>query len=167
MVKIIYQIITVLSLVFSSNLYAGSKALEIMQKVEDQSAKITNQKYEIFMQIENKQKKTRDRFFELLKQNNKESTKSLIKFYRPANIKNTKLLTHNLKFAKHNKVKQWVYFPAYRVIKKISGEEKNKSFMGSDFSYSDISGRSAKNDNHQLLKTSKKYYLIESKPKES
>ncbi len=65
---------------------------------------------------------------------------------------------------------RWIYIPAVDLIKPISADDKNSSFVGSDFSYEDVSGRHWNEDAHTLKPDSKldgnPVYIIESVPKE-
>lgn len=64
---------------------------------------------------------------------------------------------------------RWIYVPALDLVKRISANDKASSFVGSDFSYEDVSGRHWSDDTHRLLRTEekdgRKYYVIESVPK--
>lgn len=66
---------------------------------------------------------------------------------------------------------QWIYLPVLRKTRRVAIRDPGDSFLGSDLTYADISGRSVDQDEHTLLKTEEKdgeqFYLIESKPKES
>lgn len=73
---------------------------------------------------------------------------------------------------------RWIYIPSVDLIKPISADDKNSSFVGSHFSYEDVSGRHWNEDNHRLLDGNhglledsalgdKEVYLIESIPKEA
>jgi len=64
--------------------------------------------------------------------------KSLMEFKTPLDVKGTKFLTHE-KIEKNNN--QWLYLPALKRIKRITSKNKSGSFMGSEFSYEDISSR--------------------------
>jgi len=50
--------------------------------------------------------------------------------------------------------KRWIYVPAVDLVKPISADDKNSSFVGSDFTYEDVSGRHWSEDNHTLLEES-------------
>lgn len=67
-----------------------------------------------------------------------EGDKSLIEFKTPLDVKGTKFLTHE-KINKNND--QWLYLPALKRVKRINSSNKSGSFMGSEFSYEDISSR--------------------------
>lgn len=61
--------------------------------------------------------------------------KSLMIFLTPADVKGTKMLTHE-KLNKDDD--QWLYLPALKRVKRIASRNKSGSFMGSEFSYEDI-----------------------------
>ncbi len=46
---------------------------------------------------------------------------------------------------------RWIYVPSVDLVKPISADDKNSSFVGSDFSYEDVSGRHWTEDTHKLL----------------
>lgn len=61
--------------------------------------------------------------------------KRLVRFLSPADVKGTGLLT----FDYENKDDDiWLYMPALRKTRRIVSSEKSKSFMGSEFSYADM-----------------------------
>ena len=67
--------------------------------------------------------------------------------------------------------KRWLYVPSVDLVKQISADDKNSSFVGSDFTYEDVSGRHWTEDNHSLISSDetldgKAVYLISSKPVE-
>jgi len=65
---------------------------------------------------------------------------------------------------------RWIYVPALDLVKPISANDKKSSFVGSDFSYEDVSGRPWTDDNHTFVREEKlgdaDAYVIESVPKE-
>lgn len=81
----------------------------------------------------------------------------------PADIKNTVLLVW-----KHpgQDDDRWLYLPALDLAKRIAAGDKRTSFLGSDFLYEDISGRTFSEDTHELLETTKDYYVIRNIPKQ-
>ncbi|MFQ5646753.1 MAG: outer membrane lipoprotein-sorting protein [bacterium] len=62
--------------------------------------------------------------------------KSINKFLKPRDIKGTGLLTYEHKVGDDD---QWLYLPALKRIKRISSRKKTGSFMGSEFSFEDLS----------------------------
>ena len=141
-----------------SCVWADAKGTKIMQQVANQSEIHKTQKSVVYMTILDAKNRQRDRYFNYTKKIvSKNETKSLIKFYKPTNIKNTALLSSADKIK--DKTTQWLYLPAFKSVKRLSTEEKNKSFVGSDFSISDIAGRLVSKDSHRFIKEDAKYYL--------
>jgi hypothetical protein len=61
--------------------------------------------------------------------------KRLIRFTAPADVKGTGLLTYDYETKTDD---MWLFLPALRKTRRIVASEKAKSFMGSEFSYADI-----------------------------
>lgn len=68
----------------------------------------------------------------------KSGDKFLMEFKTPTDVKGTKFLSHEKIISNNN---QWLYLPALKRIKRIVSKNKGGSFMGSEFSYEDISSR--------------------------
>ena len=64
--------------------------------------------------------------------------KSRVEFQTPPDVNGTKLLTWTHKKGDDD---QWLYMPAIKRIKRISSRNKSGSFMGSEFSYEDMSSQ--------------------------
>ena len=62
---------------------------------------------------------------------------------------------------------RWLYLPALDLVKRIAAADERTSFVGSHFFYEDFSGRSPDEDHHELLKTTKSYYVLRNTPRES
>lgn len=61
--------------------------------------------------------------------------RSKLVFDWPPDVKGTKLLTWSHKQADDD---QWLYLPAIKRVRRISGSNKTGSFVGSEFSYEDL-----------------------------
>lgn len=59
---------------------------------------------------------------------------------------------------------RWLYLPALDLVKRIAATDKRTSFVGSDFLYEDVSGRSLADDHHELVGTDENYYIIKNTP---
>ena len=79
---------------------------------------------------------------------NGETEKRLIRFMEPADVKGTGLLTFDYK-SKGDDL--WLYMPALRKVRRIVSTEKAKNFLGSEFSYSDMSPPSPDEFTFKLL----------------
>jgi len=80
------------------------------------------------------QKKTRTMKMKVLEGENED--KSLMEFLTPADVKGTKFLSYE-HIDKDDD--QWMYLPALKRVKRIASKNKSGSFMGSEFSYEDLS----------------------------
>jgi len=76
-------------------------------------------------------------------------SKSYVRFDEPSEVEGVQFLTIQNKDADDD---QWLYMPAGGILNRISGSSRGGSFMGSDFSYEDLSIGSDSNDGtHTLL----------------
>ncbi|NQT26673.1 outer membrane lipoprotein-sorting protein [candidate division KSB1 bacterium] len=66
---------------------------------------------------------------------NGDTEKRLLRFMAPADVKGTGLLTYD--YAEKDD-DLWLYMPALRKTRRIVSTEKAKNFMGSEFTYSDM-----------------------------
>lgn len=78
--------------------------------------------------------------------------KSLTIFDTPRDVKGTAFLsfTHTLKADE-----QWLYLPALKRVKRISSSNKSAPFMGSEFSYEDISSQEVGKYKYKFIKDDK------------
>jgi len=79
---------------------------------------------------------------------NGETEKKLIRFLSPADVKGTGFLTFDYKNRDDDK---WLYLPALRKTRRIVSSENAKSFMGSEFSYADITPPTVEDFNYRIL----------------
>jgi len=89
-------------------------------------------------------------------------------FKKPSDVSRMSFMVH--KQSDGNDAR-WIYVPAVDLIKPISADDKNSSFVGSDFSYEDVSGRHWNEDNHTMVNADgnldgKAVFVIESIPKD-
>lgn len=75
--------------------------------------------------------------------------KSLSVFERPADVRGTALLTHAHKTGDDD---QWLYLPALKRVKRISSSNKSGSFVGSEFSYEDLSSQEVEKYTYRWLR---------------
>ena len=137
---------------------------EIISKV-DETLESETRKSEIQMTIINENDQKRDRTIEIY---SKGEGKGLIEFLAPADVEGTTFLT----LEKEEEENMWLYLPAVGNVRKIASHMKSGNFMGTDFSYNDISmlgGSNYKNDYQSTLKEEVEYegktcYLLESNP---
>jgi len=123
-------------------------------------------KAKVKMVITNKQGQKREREFIILRKDVKDGSdqKYFVYFQRPADVREMAYIVH-----KHANVKKdddrWLYLPALSLVKRIAAGDKRTSFVGSDFLYEDISGRSLEEDTHELIETTDKLHTVKNVPK--
>jgi hypothetical protein len=160
----------VLALVGGSALAEGLTVDEVVQRTEqvayyqgdDGRARVT-------MTITDGQGRVRNRRFQILRRDQDGDAdegaaeqKYFVHIKYPADVKNTVFMVW-----KHPERDddRWLYLPALDLVKRIAAGDKRTSFLGSDFCYEDISGRSISDDRHRLIETTDDYYVLESVPK--
>tara|TARA_B100000886_G_scaffold256992_1_gene182149 strand:- start:944 stop:1678 length:735 start_codon:yes stop_codon:yes gene_type:complete len=74
--------------------------------------------------------------------------RAITEFLSPADVKGTKLLTHSHKGKDDD---QWLYLPAMKRKKRISGGARSSSFMGSEFSYEDLGSQDIEKFNFRFI----------------
>ncbi|MDP7667030.1 MAG: outer membrane lipoprotein-sorting protein [Rhodospirillales bacterium] len=64
---------------------------------------------------------------------------------------------------------RWIFVPAVDLIRRIAAEDKYASFVGSDFTYEDVSGRDVAEDTHTVVREERlgerDTFVIESLPR--
>ena len=89
-----------------------------------------------------------------------------IYFHGPADVKGTSFLVWKYPGKESDR---WIYVPALRLVKRIAADDKRSSFVGSDFTYEDVSGRNLEDEKHTFVRKEelggRSTYVVESKPK--
>ena len=104
------------------------------------------------------------------KKDGRGNNRAIIVFQEPASVRGSRFLTIENPGRSND---QWIFLPSLGRVRRIAASEGSGSFMGTDFSYDDISSadRKADLDNHRFLREEsfqgKACYVIESTPKDS
>jgi len=146
----------------------GRDIMEKVQARDDGDNIITNMQ----MQLIDKNGKKRVRNMRTYSKDKGDDELKLIFFLSPSDVKNTAFLTYDYK-EENKDDDQWLYLPALNKTKRIPASDKDSSFMGSDFSYSDMTEPNLDDYTFKILKTSfikrktgkVKVWQIEVKPK--
>ncbi|MCL4490485.1 MAG: outer membrane lipoprotein-sorting protein [Nitrospirae bacterium] len=92
--------------------------------------------------------------------------KYFIYFYQPADVKDMTFMVYKYP---GKDADRWLYVPAINMVRRIAARDKYSSFVGSDFTYEDVSGRNIEDDTHALVKEEKvggrDSYVVKSTPK--
>ena len=122
------------------------------------------------MVITAKNGSTSERLIDQYSKDGPNGGRTVIVFQQPKNVAGTRFLTMD---TASGGTDQWIFLPELRKVRRIAASESSGSFMGTDFSYDDISAvdREASLDNHKLLReetfNGNLCYVIESIPKDS
>jgi hypothetical protein len=124
-------------------------------------------KAKVKMVITNKQGQTREREFIILRKDVKDGgdQKYYVYFLKPADVRKMVFMVH--KHADINKDDdRWLYLPGLDLVKRIAASDKRTSFVGSDFLYEDVSGRSLEEDTHEVIETTGEVFVVKNVPKQ-
>lgn len=155
------------SLLSSTLLADDLKARAIMEKVDARDDGETIEQDMLMILIDkNSKKRIRD-----IKSYSKDfgvDSYRIMFFKSPSDVKNTSFLTYDYDKASRDD-DQWLYLPALKKVKRIPSADKSGSFMGSDFSYFDMTDRDLEDYDFKLLKETKvrgnDAWMIESTPR--
>ena len=143
------------------------EARAIMEKVDARDDG-DNQTSKMEMILIDKRGKKRIRKIRGFSKDKGEDTLRLMFFLEPADVKDTAFLTYDYDSPDKDD-DQWLFLPALKKTKRIASSDKTSSFMGSDFSYADMTKHELENYNYTLLKEMKvgkvDTWLIESIPR--
>ncbi|MEE9442276.1 MAG: outer membrane lipoprotein-sorting protein [candidate division Zixibacteria bacterium] len=165
------SILTIIILVsISAGMVRAEDAMDIMKKShlayyyagDDGVTKVT-------MKIINKKGRERLREFTMIRLDLEEGGKQKYYTYfnKPSDVSRMTFMVWKNTESNDDR---WLYVPAIDLVKRISADDKNSSFVGSDFSYEDVSGRLWTEDDHTLVSeletiNDKPVYLISSRSK--
>lgn len=107
------------------------------------SAKVT-------MVLTDKKDRTREREFWMLRRDVEDmgDQRYFTYFIKPADVRRTSLVVHKKAEGSDDR---WLYVPALDLVRRIAANDSRSSFVGSDFTYEDVSGRLPGLDNHEIL----------------
>lgn len=126
-------------------------------------------KAKVLMRLISRDEKERVRELTMLRKDLQEGGEQryFIYFHRPPDVREMTFMVW--KFPGRDS-DRWLYIPAIKLVRRIAANDKRSSFVGSDFSYEDVSGRPVEDDTHKLLKEEqiggREVFVIESIPRE-
>ncbi|MBU1699854.1 MAG: outer membrane lipoprotein-sorting protein [Candidatus Eisenbacteria bacterium] len=104
---------------------------------------------EVKMTLVDKNGREREREFTMLRWDGEDGGEQRYYTYfnKPADVRRTTFMVIKQVDKDDDR---WIYIPAVDLVRRISSNDKNSSFVGSDFSYEDVSGRHWLDDAHEL-----------------
>jgi outer membrane lipoprotein-sorting protein len=92
--------------------------------------------------------------------------KYFIYFFQPADVKDMTFMIHKFPARDDDR---WLFIPSINMVKRIAARDKRSSFVGSDFTYEDVSGRDLEDDEFVVEREEKRAdrdcYVVKSTPK--
>ena len=89
-------------------------------------------------------------------------------FFQPAEVKNMTFMVFKYPAKDDDR---WLFVPAINMVRRIAMQDKQASFVGSGFTYEDVSGRDLADDTHELVReetlNGKACFVIKSTPKKA
>ena len=64
-------------------------------------------------------------------------------FFQPADVKDMTFMVYKYPAKDDDR---WLFVPAINMVRRIAAQDKTSSFVGSDFTYEDVSGRDLHDD---------------------
>lgn len=122
----------------------------------------------VSMRLINPQGRERKREMTMLRKNIADGGEQryYIYFHAPSDVKGTSFMVWKYLQKEDDR---WIFIPAIKLVRRIAADDKRSSFIGSDFTYEDVSGRAVDDESHSLLRTEeldgRPVYVVESKPK--
>ena len=153
----------------SISTFATAQAMPTAEEIVQKAYKIAYyQGYDgkafVSMYIKGRLGNTRERRFIILRRNEAQGEqKYYVYFRRPADVR--RMVYMVWKHATRDD-DRWLYLPALDLVKRIAASDRRSSFVGSHFVYEDVSGRNLNLDKHRLIKTTKRYFVLDHTPKD-
>lgn len=159
-------LVIVFTLCFAPQADSAQDARSIMEQVDARDDG-DNQTADLQMTLIDQNDNERKRTIKLFSKDKGRDTWRMQFFLAPADVKDTGFLTYDY-YGGDQDDDQWLYLPDLRKTKRIASSDKSSSFMGSDFSYADMTRRVLDEWDYKLLKEDlvdgQKVWLIETLP---
>lgn len=123
----------------------------------------------VVMDLVTESGKRRTRVLTMLRRNGpgNEEQRYFLYFHEPGDVRRTAFLVWKYPEKDDDR---WIFIPALNAVRRVAASDSRSSFVGSDFTYEDISGRDLSADAHALLREEKlgeaDCFVIESIPKQ-
>lgn len=110
--------------------------LHRVRRLDDTTRKWTDRTQELELRIVDRRGAERTRSLVIhMKKYSEDRNRSIVFFKAPPEVKNVSFMQWA---DPHGTDEQWLYLPAMKRVRKISGAARQESFVGTDFSYDDI-----------------------------
>jgi outer membrane lipoprotein-sorting protein len=148
---------------------SGTEGYDIMKRVDERHTGDTA-RYRLTMTLRSGRGAPRVREVDYYFKDYGDTEKILMGFKSPRDVAGTGYLS----FSYDDESKDddlWLYLPAMKRVRRITGSGKNDSFMGTDFTYEDMGSRSLGKDDFTLrgeeVLEGEACWIVEARPKDS
>ena len=150
----------------------AESAFDIAKKVHDlPSGKTSSSIIDITLIDKNGKNRNRQLMAYTLKDG--EVDKTVLVFKTPRDVAGISYLSYDYPDKKDGSSvdsDSWIYIPAMKKVRRVSGSSKDDDFQGTDFTYDDMGDRNLDEDTHKFLRKEKcggfDCYVVESVPKD-
>lgn len=146
-------------------------AKQILDKVEGTALLVGSGSAKIELITESKRGQQRSHTLKIYRKKDADDTeKQLLEYLQPADVAGTKLLSITKPDGKGSEI--WLFMPALGKERRIAAQEMQSKFMGTDFTYEEISGTAAYKEDYESKRLNDdtfdghKCYVIQLTPKE-
>src|SRR3990167_6364449 len=157
-----------LTVVVSPTLLHAEDASDIIKKSQDAFfSQGKDMKARVNMTLVSKSGQQRLRELTMLRKNGTGGEqKYFMYFHNPGDVRGTAFMVYKYPGKDDDR---WIFIPAINLVNRIAAKDSRSSFVGSDFTYEDVSGRDLSADSHTLVKEDqiggRKVYVVESTPR--
>jgi len=165
-------VVALASILFSTSAIAQENlaAEAIIMRAQQVSYYSANDmKARVLMRLVSKDGKERIREMTMLRLDREEggAQKYFLYFHQPGDVRD---MTFMVWKHRQRDDERWLFIPAIKLVRRIAANDKRSSFVGSDFSYEDVSGREVEEDTHTLVREEtqegRPVFIIRSAPKD-
>src|SRR3990167_4400276 len=157
-----------LTVVVSPTLLHAEDASDIIKKSQDAFfSQGKDMKARVNMTLVSKSGQQRLRELTMLRKNGANGEqKYFMYFHNPGDVRGTSFMVYKYPGKDDDR---WIFIPSINLVNRIAAKDSRSSFVGSDFTYEDVSGRDIEADNHKYIREEsikeKPCHVIESTPK--
>jgi len=94
-------------------------------------------------------------------------SKRLIVFESPTDVRDMGFLVWSYADSEADDTR-WIYLPALRKVRRVAGNDRGKSFAGTEFNYEDLGDREIDEETHTLVELAqrggRRIYVVDSRP---
>jgi outer membrane lipoprotein-sorting protein len=164
---LIFTLASVLSAAVFAQNDPAARGLEIAREAKKRDTGYKDFTTDVTMTLRNKEGQESSRQLAIKTLEQEKDERALVLFTSPADISGTALLTYAYKNEPDD---QWLYLPAVKRVKRIASGNKTGSFVGSEFSYEDISPQQVDKFTYRYLRDEtvegQKCFVVERYPKD-